>query len=59
MPIPIRVGLEEDGARCIFRSISSNGKGGREVGKVKDRLGEEEAFQGVKGGLAKGEPNPG
>ena len=59
MPFPIRVGLKEDGARCVFRSVSSNGEGGRKVGKMKDRFGEKEAFQSVKGRLAGGRPDPG
>ena len=44
MPISIRVGLKKDGTGCVFRSVSGDCKGGREVREMKDGLGEEEAF---------------
>ena len=59
MPIAIRVGLEEDGARRVFRGVSGNREGSREVGEVENWLGEEEAFEGVEGGLARRGPVPG
>ena len=37
MPVTVRVGLEEDGARGIFGGISGDGEGLGEVGEVKDR----------------------
>ena len=43
----------------MFRGVCGNSEGGREVGEVKDRLGEEEMFEGIKGGLARGGPVPG
>ena len=58
MPIAIGVGLEEDGARRVFRGVRGNREGGREVGEVKDRFGEEETFEGVEGGLTSGGPVP-
>ena len=59
MPITVGVGLKEDGARHVLRGISGNCKGGGEVGKAKDGLGEEKTFEGVKGGLARRGPVPG
>ena len=35
MPVAIGVGLEEDSTRCVLRCISSDGKGGGEVRKMK------------------------
>ena len=58
MPIAIGIGLEEDGAGCVFRGVSGNSEGGGEVGKVKDGFGEKELFEGVKGGLASRGPVP-
>ena len=59
MPIAVGVGLEENGARRMFRDICGNGKGGGEVREVKDRFREEEAFEGFEGGLARRGPVPG
>ena len=59
MPVAIGVSLEEDGARRMFRSVRGNREGGGEVGEVKDRFGEEETFEGIKGGLAGRGPVPG
>ena len=59
MPFSIGVGLKEDGARCMFGGVRGDGKGGGEVGEVKDWFGKEEAFEGVKGGLARRGPVPG
>ena len=59
MPIAIGVGLEEDGAGRMFRGVHGNGEGGGEVGKVKDGFGEEEMFEGIKGGLARRGSVPG
>ena len=59
MPITIGVGLEEDGARRMFGGVRGDGKGGGEVREVKDGFGEEEAFEGVEGGLAGRGPVPG
>jgi len=36
MPISIRVGLKEDSIRCMFRCVSSNGKGCREIWEMKN-----------------------
>ena len=58
VPIAIGIGLEEDGAGCVFRGVSGNSEGGGEVGKVKDGFGEKELFEGVKGGLASRGPVP-
>ena len=58
MPVAIGVGLEENGARCIFGCVSGNGKGGREVREAEDGFCEEEALEGVKGGLTSGGPIP-
>ena len=38
MPIAIRVGVEQDGTRGIFRGVGGDGEGRSEVGKVKDRF---------------------
>ena len=51
MPVAVGVSLEEDSTRRMFRCISSNGKRGGEVGEVENGFGEEEAFEGVEGGL--------
>ena len=59
MPIAVGVGLEEDGARRMLRGVRGNGEGGGEVGEAKDRFGEEEAFEGIEGGLARRGPVPG
>ena len=56
MPVAVGVGLEEDGTRRMFGSIRSDGEGGREVREVEDGFREEEAFEGVEGGLARGGP---
>ena len=58
MPIAIGVGLEEDGARRVFRGVRGDREGGREVGEVEDGFGEEEMFEGVEGGLASRGPVP-
>ena len=58
MPVSIGVGLKEDSARRVFGSVGGNYEGGGEVRKVKDRFREEEAFQGVEGGLTRGGPIP-
>jgi len=58
VPIAVRVGLEEDSARCVFRGIGSDGERGGGVGEVKDWFGQEEGFQGVEGGLTDGGPVP-
>ena len=44
MPVPIGVSLEEDSARRVFQSVSSNGEGGGEVGKVEDWFRQEQVF---------------
>ena len=36
MPVTVRVGLEEDGARRVFRHVCGDSEGGREIGEVKD-----------------------
>ena len=59
MPIAIRVGLEEDGARRVFRGVRGNSEGGGEIGEVKDGFGEEKTLEGIKGGLTGGGPVPG
>ena len=59
VPVTIRIGLEEDGTRCVFRGVCGNSEGGGEVGEVKDGLGEEETFEGVEGGLTRRGPVPG
>ena len=41
VPVPIGIGLEKDGTRCVFRSIGSNGKGGGKIRKMEDRFGQE------------------
>ena len=59
MPIAVGVGLKEDGTRRVFGGVRGDGEGGGEVGEVKDGFGEEEVFEGVKGGLARRRPVPG
>ena len=59
MPIAVGVGLEEDGARCVFRGVSGNGEGGGEVREMKDGFGEEETFEGIERSLARRGPVPG
>ena len=59
VPIAVGVGLEEDGARRMFRGVRGHGEGGGEVREVKDGLGEEETLEGIKGGLARRGPVPG
>ena len=58
MPVAVGVGLEENGAGCIFGCVSGNGEGGGEVREAEDGFCEEEAFKGVKGGLTSGGPIP-
>ena len=58
MPVAVGVGLEEDGARRMFRGVCGDGEGGGEVREVKDGFREEEAFEGVEGGLAGRGPIP-
>ena len=59
VPIAVGVGLEEDGARRMFRGVRGNSEGGGEIREVKDGLGEEETLEGIKGGLARRGPVPG
>ena len=59
MPVAVGVGLEKDGARRVFRGVRGNRERGGEIGEVKDRLREEETFEGVEGGLARRGPVPG
>ena len=59
VPVTIGIGLEEDGARCVFRGIHGYSEGSGEVGEVKNGFGEEETFEGVEGGLTRGRPVPG
>ena len=44
MPVAVRVGLEEDGARRMFRGVRGDGEGSGEVREVKDGLRKEEAL---------------
>ena len=59
VPVAVGVGLEEDGTRRMFGGVCGDGEGGGEVGEMKDGFGEEKAFEGVKGGLARRGPVPG
>ena len=59
MPIAVGVGLKEDGARRMFGGVRGDGERGGEVREVEDGFGEEEALEGVEGGLARGGPVPG
>ena len=59
MPVAVGVGLEEDGARCMFGSVRGDGEGSGEVREVEDGFREEVALEGVEGGLARREPIPG
>ena len=59
VPVAVGVSLKEDGTRRMFGGVCGDGEGGREVREVKDGFGEEEAFEGVKGGLARRGPVPG
>ena len=38
VPVAVRVGLEEDGARGVLRGVSCNGKGGGKVREVENRF---------------------
>ena len=58
MPVTVGVGLEEDGARHMFRHVCGDSEGGGEIGKVEDGFREEKSFEGVEGGLAGGRPIP-
>ena len=59
MPLAVGVGLKEDGTRHMLGGVRGDGEGGGWVGEVKDGFGEEEVFEGVKGGLAGRGPVPG
>ena len=59
MPIAVGVGLKENGTRHMLGGVRGDGEGGGEVGEVKNGFGEEEVFEGVKGGLARRGPVPG
>ena len=59
MPVAVGIGLEEDSARRMFRRVCSNGKRGGEVREMEDGFGEEEVFEGIKGGLTRRGPVPG
>ena len=58
MPLSIGIGLKEDSPGHVFGGIGGNGEGSGKVWKVKDRFREEEAFQGVEGGLTRRGPIP-
>ena len=58
MPVAVGVGLEENGTRHVFGRVSGNGERSREIREAEDGLCKEEAFEGVKGGLAGGGPIP-
>ena len=58
MPVTIRVSLEEDSARGIFRGVSGDSEWLREIWKVEDRAREEKPFELVKGLLASRGPIP-
>jgi len=58
VPIAIRVGLEEDPSGCVFRGVSGNGEGCREIREMEDWFCQEEGFKGVERGLASGGPVP-
>ena len=59
VPVAVGIGLEENSTRCMFRCVRSNGERGSEVREVEDGFGEEEAFEGVEGGLTSRGPIPG
>ena len=59
MPVAVGVGLEKNGTRCVLGCVGGDGEGGGEIGEVKDGFCEEEAFERVKGGLARRGPIPG
>ena len=59
MPIAVGVGLEEDSARRMFGRVCGNSKRGGEVREMENGFGEEEAFEGIEGGLARRGPVPG
>ena len=58
MPIVIRVSLEEDSIRGIFRGIGGDGKWFREIWEVKNGAREEKLFELVEGVLACKGPIP-
>ena len=59
MPFAIVVSLEEHGPRGKVRCISGYSKGGGEVGKAKDRFGQDQWLQWLKHWLALERPVPG
>ena len=58
MPVPVGVGLKEDGTGRVFGRVGGDGKRSREFREVEDGFCKEEAFEGAKGGLAGGGPIP-
>ena len=58
MPIAVGVGLEEDGARCVFRGICGDSEGSGEVGEMENGFRKEEVLEGIEGGLTRGGPIP-
>jgi hypothetical protein len=58
VPITVGVGLEEDGARSVFRGVGGNGKWSREVGHVEDGFREEQRFQSIESVLTVWGPFP-
>ena len=59
MPVTVGVGLEENSTGCMFRCISGNSERSGEVREVENGFREEEAFEGVEGGLTGRGPVPG
>ena len=58
VPVVIRIGLEEDGARGILGGVGDDSEGLGEVGEVEDGARQEELLQLVKGLLTSGGPIP-
>ena len=58
VPIPVGISLEKDGTGRVFGGVSGDGEGSGEAREAKDGFCEEEAFEGIEGGLARRGPVP-
>ena len=58
VPISVGISLEKDGTGHVFGGVSGDGEGSGEIREAKDGFCEEEAFEGIEGGLARRGPIP-